>query len=110
MLGHVRLSPHVGTSTPRTTSVSSLCMVAAVETRITSSLRICATQCAQVNYLTIITPYCLLRDLGQNNSGKKLEVNYTCTCSSEMFSVRVSVRLTVHPVIRIRIQLFKGYR
>ena len=110
MLGHARLRPHAGTSTPRTTSVSSFCMVAVVETRTTSSLRICATQCAQVNCLTIITPCCLLRDLGQKKSGKKPEVNYTCTCSTEMFSVRVSVRFTVHPIIRIRIQLFKGYK
>ena len=84
-------------------------MVAVAETRTTSSLRICATQCAQVNCLTIITPCCLLRDRGQKNSGKKPEVNYTCTCT-EMFSVRVSVRFTVHLVIRIRIQLFRGYR
>lgn len=110
MLGHARLRPHAGTSTPRTTSVSSLCMVAVAETRTTSSLRICAIQCVQVNCLTVITPCCLLRDLRQQNSGKKPEVNFTCTCSSEMFSVRVSVRLTVHPVIRIRIQLFNGYR
>jgi hypothetical protein len=109
MLDHARPRPYAGTSTPRTTSVSSLCMVAVAGTRITSSLRICATQCAQVNCLTIITPCCLLRDIGQKNSGEKLEVNYICTCT-EMFSVRVSVRFTVHLVFRIRIQLFRGYR
>ena len=50
------------------------------------------------------------RSRTKKKSGKKPEVNYTCTCGTEMFSVRVSVRFTVHPVIRIRIQLFKGYK